>query len=324
MSLPSGASGDVPSAPEDARVRGALSHMDHPRVRAGVRLGSEVRRALGEFFHREGFVEIAPVLVAPVTDPLNHPVADPTVDYYGQPFQLTRSMIFHKQLAMRAFPRVFVFSPNLRFEPRERSSTGRHLVEFTQVDVEVRDADREEVMTLAERALTHVVDHLAQHARGTLAQLGRRLPVLSPPFPRRDWRAARAEHGPEFEMALSRESPTPFWLVDIPLPEREFYDREDPARPGVLRDMDLIYPEGYGEALSGGEREFELPAILRRIHAKGQSVEQFRWYVEAAQAGLPPSAGFGIGVERLVRWLGGLSDVAETSLFPKRIGTWSL
>ena len=55
----------------------------------------------------------------------------------------------------------------------------------------------------------------------------------------------------------------PFWIIDIPVNEREFYDREDPDNEGYLMDMDLIYPEGFGEAISGGEREFEIENIHR-------------------------------------------------------------
>jgi len=306
------------------RVDRALKHLKDPRVRAGILLHTHVRASLAGALRRRGFVEIPPVLVAPLTDPLNHPVEDPRINYYGHSFQLTRSMIFHKQLALLAHPRVFCFSPNLRFEPRERRDTGRHLVEFTQLDLEVREARREEVMDLAERLLVDVVRRVQRQASSVLRELGRTLPSLDPPFSRVRWREAREREGPDFEMKLSRASRQPFWIVDVPLLEREFYDREDPQRPGILRDMDLIYPEGYGEALSGGEREFELEAIRRRIEAKGQSTNDFRWYLEAAAAGLPPSAGFGIGIERLVRWLGGFPDVAYATPFPKRIDDWSL
>ena len=66
-------------------------------------------------------------------------------------------------------------------------------------------------------------------------------------------------------------------------------------------DMDLIYPEGFGEAISGGEREFEIEKILQRVALKGQNPDQFKWFIETASGGLLPSAGFGIGIERLVR-----------------------
>ena len=81
--------------------------------------------------------------------------------------------------------------------------------------------------------------------------------------------------------------------------------------------MDLIYPEGYGEALSGGEREYEYERIKERILKKGQNLTHFKKYLELAKDDLPASAGFGIGIERLTRYICGLEKIEETSLFPK-------
>lgn len=317
----------LPSASETTvspDISRSLNHLEDPRVLAAVRIGAEARHALAEGLRRRGFVEIPPVIVAPMTDPLNHPVSDPRVDYYGHSFQLTRSMIFHKQLAVRALEKVYCFSPNLRFEPLDRRDTGRHLVEFTQLDLEARGATRDDMILLGESLLKQVVSTVTRRQSDELDELHRRLRVPEPPFRQIPWATARRKYGPDFERKLSSTAKDPFWVVDIPLLEREFYDREDPDRPGTLRDMDLIYPEGYGEALSGGEREYELTAILRRVAAKGQTPEEFTWYLEAAQRGFPPSAGFGIGIERLTRWLGGLPSCDLTTLFPKRIGEWSL
>ena len=109
----------------------------------------------------------------------------------------------------------------------------------------------------------------------------------------------------------------PIWIVDMPLKNREFYDKEYVNKPGYLKDMDLIYPEGYGEALSGGEREYEYELIKKRILKKGQALTQFKKYLELAKGDLPPSAGFGIGIERLTRFICGLKRIEEASLFPK-------
>jgi asparaginyl-tRNA synthetase len=131
------------------------------------------------------------------------------------------------------------------------------------------------------------------------------------------YKEAYKTYGEDFEEKISQDHKEPVWLIDIPLSSREFYDKEDPDHPGVLRDMDLIYPEGYGEAISGGEREHVYERITTRIQQKGQTLEQFKEYLQLAQQGLPPSAGFGIGIERLTRFICGLSSIEEASLFPK-------
>lgn len=285
---------------------------------------SVVLGACREFLVQEGFVEILPVIVAPVTDPLRTTPEWATITAYGRPWYLTRSMIFHKQAAVRVHPKIFCFSPNVRLEPAERAQTGRHLFEFVQLDLEVREATREEVMDLGERLLLHVLSEVRQACGKALEAWGREVPDYTRPFPRITWHEAARELGDDLELGLSRRAKTPVWLVDFPITEREFYDREDPQRPGILRDMDLLYPAGFGEALSGGEREYEAQRIKARILKQGLSLDSFRALLALAEDGLPPSAGFGIGVERLVRFICGFAHVAETRLFPRVPGQAAL
>jgi Aspartyl/asparaginyl-tRNA synthetases len=109
----------------------------------------------------------------------------------------------------------------------------------------------------------------------------------------------------------------PFFVTDYPLTARGFYDREDPERPGILRDFDLLYPEGFGEAVSGGERENTFKGVVRRMKMTDEDPSAYRWYLDMLKDGVLPSAGFGIGVERLTRWICGLNAVWEAVPFPK-------
>ena len=128
----------------------------------------------------------------------------------------------------------------------------------------------------------------------------------------------------DFEVIISLQHQEPVWIVDMGIEAREFYDREYPDRPGILVDMDLLYPEGFGEALSGGEREHTYESIVRRIEGMGADTENFGLYLEFAKRGLPPSAGFGIGMERLTRFICGLKRIQDVALFPKVPGRLSL
>ncbi len=294
------------------------------RSRRVLHVNTEVRKLLRDFFIDEGFFELSPVIIGPVTDPLNHPVSSSSIDYYGYRYSLTQSMIFHKQIALLSYHKLFIFSPNVRLEPIERSSTGRHLAEFTQLDVEIKGATRDEVIALAERMYCYVIERISVSCKDDFEYFGRLPSVPQRPFRQFDFSEAKLRFGESFETVLSKDALDPFFVVDIGLKDREFYDREKPDRPGILNDMDMIYPEGYGEALSGGERENEVTRIKERIQIKGQTVEQFRYYIAMAEMGLPRSAGFGIGIERFVRFLTGIGDISECTLFPRVIGKFSL
>jgi asparaginyl-tRNA synthetase len=125
------------------------------------------------------------------------------------------------------------------------------------------------------------------------------------------------------ERILSRHHDRPFFVVDYPKGCRGFYDRESRTRPGVLRNFDLVAPEGYGELCSGSEREFEYPRIVARMRETGENPAKYGWYLAMVREGIPGSAGFGIGVERFTRYVAGLDAVWQASAYPKLPGVIS-
>ncbi|MCK5246409.1 asparagine synthetase [Candidatus Bipolaricaulota bacterium] len=292
---------------------------DKERV-AVLTIKSEIVRSAGEYLRGQGFIEILPVLLSPITDPLRHETYDGKVDYYGVPYQLTKSMIFHKQIALRTVPKIFCFSPNVRMEPAERAGVGRYLAEFVQLDLEVREASRDDIMNVGEGLVVAVFEAVLASCGEELALLGRRLSVPTRPFARVAYDDAAVRFGEPFDDALSSTLDEPAWVIDFPRRVREFYDREDPDRPDVLLDMDLMYPQGYGEALSGGEREFEHDRITDRLARDEIPTAKFARYLEEVQCGVPSSAGFGIGIERLTRFIAGLDRIEDARLFPKAPG----
>jgi asparaginyl-tRNA synthetase len=287
------------------------------KIKTILKIQSEIRRILGYELRKKDFIEIAPVILSPITDPLNHPTTPAKINCYGKSYSVTHSMIFHKQLALHTLDKIFVFSPNVRIEPSERKDTGRHLFEFTQLDLEVKDAKREEIIQLCEELLVTTIKTLIKTCKNELKHLGRKLTLPKTPFKQIKYKDAYKQYEADFETMISKTHSEPVWIIDIPITCREFYDKEDLENPGYLRDMDLIYPEGYGEALSGGEREYKYERIKIRIIKKGQTLEQFKEYLKLAKNDLPASAGFGIGIERLTRYACGLRRIEETTLFPK-------
>lgn len=295
----------------------AMDSRDAKRIQMIMKIQSEIRHILGVELRKRNFIELLPVILSPITDPLNHPTTPMHITCYGDTYNITQSMIFHKQLALRSLDKIFIFSPNVRIEPIERKDSGRHLFEFSQLDLEVKGATREEMMSLCEELLRIIITSLKKQCKKELKELGRELNIPKMPFKRITYQKAYRKYGETFEEELSQTHIDPVWIIDIPLDKREFYDKEDEKNPGYLRDMDLIYPEGYGEALSGGEREYEYRRIKKRIQQKGQELSAFEAYLQIAKDDLPQSAGFGIGIERLTRFICGLPHIKEVCLFPK-------
>jgi asparaginyl-tRNA synthetase len=287
------------------------------KIQVIMEIHSKIRELLASYLRSKGFIELPPVILSPITDPLNHPTTIAQIECYGKTYQLMQSMIFHKQIAMLYLDKIFVFSPNIRIELPHFNKTGRHLFEFTQLDVEARNADREDIMKLCEEMIVTIIESINRECEDKLEFLKRRLIIPDLPFKRITYREAYKKYGKKFETTLSKKADCPVWIVDIPIDAREFYDREDPKNPGFLRDMDLIYPEGYGEALSGGEREYIYERILYRMRKKSMDMSKFREYLKIARKGLYPSAGFGLGIERFTRFICGLKRIEDTILFPK-------
>jgi len=301
-----------------------MKNKDIEKKKSILKIQSEIRNILAEELRKKDFIEISPVIISPITDPLNHPITPKNINCYGRKYCITQSMIFHKQIALLTLEKIFVFSPNIRLETVDRKDTGRHLFEFTQLDLEVKYAKREDIMKLAEELLILVIKKIKMNCENELKILRRELKIPKKCFKKITYKAANKKYGEHFDQIISKTHKEPVWIVDIPLNEREFYDKEDPKKPDVLLDMDLIYPEGYGEALSGGEREYEYERIKQRIIKKSQKLTEFEAYLKKAKSDFFPSAGFGIGIERLTRYICGLKKIEETSLFPKIPGEYCI
>jgi asparaginyl-tRNA synthetase len=271
-----------------------------------------------QFFHEHGFDQLMPVMLSPITDPLG---PDPgssvikvgEIEYLGQRLCLTQSMILHKQLAVKSgTKKLFILSPNVRLEHPRRAESGKHLFEFTQLDFELAHAGMEDVFQLVEEFLYELCQQAKCKLAPELSALGRKLPEFKPPFPRYSTAELAARYGEDWEPPASLAHNTPFWAISH---KREFYDREDPDKPGTYRNYDLIYPEGFGEALSGGEREWEYSRIMERIGRDRLETGAYSPYLDAAREGFLPSAGGGIGIERLSRFLSGAAHVGDVQLF---------
>jgi asparaginyl-tRNA synthetase len=313
---------------------GPREHLRSPVTRSVLAIQNRVLTAVRELLTDRGFTELLPPIIGPVTDPGARGAKQVDVDYYGHRYKLMTSAILYKQAALTSYDRIFFIAPNIRLEPLETASTSRHLAEFHQIDVEMADASRDDATRLAEDLVRYVVQQVMEQLPGELEALGRDTgeftELLTEPFEYRTHADAVADlHGmghdqsPDAEIdwageaMLSRKAGKPFFVTDYPKGSRGFYDRESKEQPGMLRNFDLIAAEGYGELCSGSEREQDYATIVARMRETAENPAKYAWYLQMLKDGVPPSAGFGLGLERFTRYVAGLDSVWQASAFPK-------
>ncbi len=282
-------------------------------------------KSLTSTFVNKGFQWLLPVALSQSTDPL---WPDPgasiekriEVDIYGKPVRTTASMIIHKLVASStAYPKLFILSPNIRIEKAERAKTGKHIYEFTQLDFEVRDASSKGIFEMVEEAVVTLVKDLKKDMKSELTTLCRcdTLKVPKTPFKIYNRVDLEAKYGTDWEAGIAKETTEPVWVINIP---REFYDFED-FKTGRWDNYDLFLPQ-FGEVLSGAKREYEYEKILTKIERDQVKKENYALVLKMAKEGkLKPTAGGGIGMERLVGWLAGVKHIAECQPFPRVPGT---
>jgi asparaginyl-tRNA synthetase len=306
-------------------------------TRAALRVQNAIVAATRDYLGMYGFTEMMPPVIGPVTDPGVRGAKQIDVDFYGHRYKLMTSVILYKQASLLAFDKIFYIAPNVRLEPLETAGTGRHLVEFTQIDVEVAGASRDDILDLVQNLLRYIVTYVLSESKLDLAALGRDpdvfTPLLCDDFERLTHaevvaRLRRLSHlqstDAEIDWAgeklISEQTDRPFFIVDYPKGSRGFTDGESRVEPGILRNFDLIAPAGFGELCSGGEREYEYRRLIERMRETGENPAKYTWYLDLARDGLPASAGFGLGLERLTRYVAGLDAVWQANAYPKLPG----
>jgi len=282
---------------------------------AVMQIQTRALKAIHDYMFEKGVTHIMPVIMSTFTDPLSHKVDDAEIIYKGQRLKITKSLMPFKPLVLSALESaaIYTVSPCVRFE--KETGTKRHLLEFSQVDIEMKDAKKEDFMQFIEELIVSVFSAVKKDCKKELEQLGRSLRVPETPFKVFKKPELVEKYGADFETIVSRMGSGLFWIIDH---KREFYDKEDPGKLGSYLNYDLVYPEGFGEALSGGEREYEYEQILSRMKRSGVDPAPYRALLEVAKEGmLVPTSGGGFGVERMVRYLTGAERIEDAALFPK-------
>jgi asparaginyl-tRNA synthetase len=292
-----------------------------------MKIRSEFIKATFDFFVERDFVYInAPSIVQSAVEG-GSTLFD--IDYFGKKASLTQSAQLYEEAAICAFGKVFVMQPAFR---AEKSKTSKHLTEFVMIEAEVAFNGQADNMQLQEDLVNHVCGRIVEKRSKELEILGREFSVPERPFPRITYDEARetaiknninfewGEDIPtEAERLISKTFDRPFFITDYPLSARSFYHMTKPDNDKITLSADLIAPNGFGEIATGGQRIHDYNFLVERLKQYELSPESFQWYVDLRKYGMPPHAGFGIGVERSIRWICNLKHIRATSLFPRTI-----
>ncbi len=290
--------------------------MDKMDIIAVAQVGSDVIHATVDFFHADHVIQLLPVMLSKSTDPLgpdpgSSVIKTAEVDYLGMKLRLMNSMILHKQVAVKRLgKKIWILSPNVRLERADRGLSKKHLFEFTQADFEMPFAGKEDVMKFVERYFIYLSGQMKRSE--SLALAGVEPFAFKAPFKIYTTHQLAEKYGEDWELAASRDHDQPFWAL---CHKREFYDKEDEKEPGHYLNYDLIYPMGFGEALSGAEREYDFERIKSRMGSDKLDMEIYRAYLKEAEKGFVPTAGAGFGIERLIRFLTRADHVGDVQMF---------
>jgi asparaginyl-tRNA synthetase len=295
---------------------------------ATFRVKAELLRALRDFLTIEDVLEMTPPILT--GNPAEGGAEAFEIDYFGRPGYLSQTAQLYLEALLFPHERVYSITPSFR---AEKSRTSRHITEFTHLEVELVWCDLRQLMDFIERMIVHALHTLADRRPRELEHLGRRpeeLRALSAPFPRMTYTEAieqlrakglpvewGSDLGTAEERALTLEAKAPIFVTHYPSAIKAFYMRRSPVDGKVVEAADLLAPEGYGELVGASERETDLAHLTERLQAIGARLEEYEWYLDLRRHGNVPHAGYGMGIERLLRWVLRREHIRDTTPFPR-------
>ena len=307
----------------DNRLNARALDMRNQRTAAIFKLRHHVLASLRKTFYEKKFIEInTPKLIGSASEGGANLFSLP---YFEKQAYLAQSPQLYKEQMTIGLERVFEIAS---FYRAEKSHTGRHLSEFTSVDIEAAFMDYTDVMDVLESLVVEVYKYTSEKCKQEQKDLGIEIKVPNAPFERITYAQALDELKQEGEdlqfgddlldshlRIIGKNHPGFFFLMDWPMKLKPFYIHEKDDDPNISRSFDLQY--GYLELSSGGTRLHNPKKIKARLEEQGLDPSKFENHLQAFDWGMPPHAGWGLGLERLLTTLIGIDNVREVILYPR-------
>ncbi|MGI0032363.1 MAG: aspartate--tRNA(Asn) ligase [Nitrososphaeraceae archaeon] len=309
----------------DTRLDLRAIDLRRPYLQSIFSIRYTVLNSCREFLGREGFIEVnTPKIIATATE--GGATLFP-IFYYDREAFLTQSPQLYKEQLTMAFENVFEIGPIFRAEP---SRTNRHLSEATSIDIEKAYAEYNEVMEILESMIHYVRDEVKDKNKSHLEYLKIKLPDISFPFRRYRYSdlieklqnvGESIEWGDDISQQRLRNLHDKgiknfYFIIDWPTSIKPFYVK--PKSTGTeCESFDLMYENL--ELSSGSTRIHDKSELVERMKKQGLNIDAFDFHLRVFDYGMPPHAGFGLGLERLLMSMCGVDNIRDVVLFPRDI-----
>ncbi|MBS3143434.1 asparagine--tRNA ligase [Candidatus Woesearchaeota archaeon] len=299
------------------------------RMTAILKIRSTVFGAIHEFFRKKGYYEFHSPIIIP-----GGAEEGPTlfeVKYFNQKMYLTQTWQLYAEAAMFSLEKIYSINPSFR---AEKSKTSRHLTEYWHTEVEVAWFNLYDLMDLCEDLVKHIIIKVLKENKKELKILERDVkklePVVKNKFPRMTYSEAvellnkkgmKVSWGKDLrtieEEKIMEGYDTPVFVTHYPKDAMAFYKPKDPKNPKVAVCFDMLGPEGNGELVGGSERDTNINELIKTLKKKGENVKDYDYFLDTRKYGSIPHGGFGMGTERMIKWICGLDSIKDAIGFPR-------
>ena len=313
----------------------ALLDMRHLALRsrrsiAILKIRSTVFGAIHEYFRSHGYYEFQSPILCPSKGEGGSDVFE--VNYFGRPIYLTQTWQLYAEAGIFGLEKIYTIAPSFR---AEKHDTARHLAEYWHAEMEAPWLDLNGLMDVAEELIKHIIKKVLENNHEELKVLERDVSkletVLKKKFARISYDEAlqllkekakmQVTWGKDIrtieEAKLSEMYDVPIFVAHYPKGIKAFYMKENEKNSKVVNCFDLLGSEKYGELIGASERETDGDKIRERLKKAGEKLENYEFYLDTRRYGSVPHAGFGLGTERVIMWICGVSNIKEVIPFPR-------
>ena len=303
-------------------------HLRSVRLTNIMKAREYIMEYLREFFRKEGFWEVWPPIFTVAGVEGGSTLF--SIEYYGDTVYLSQSAQLYLEVLINSLERVYTFMPSFR---AEKSRTPKHVTEYWHLEQEAAFYDCEDNMVFQENMISYVCQKMAEYRQDILKELGRDpedLKKVNPPFYRLTYDEALEklgeegidkewgdDLGAEDEYALTKKLEKPVFVWRWPRGSKPFYMKLDPKNEEYVLNDDLLAPEGHSEIIGGSQRIHDYEELMQRLEEENMETSAYQWYIELRKYGSVPHSGFGLGTERLIKWILDVEHIRDVIPFPR-------